>query len=114
MITQDFIKSLKPWEIFASWVFENSPSSVYLTDDDKAKKKVRWVAVRWQVPDWAIYYEDLYQDKCIVFWVPGVVSIRYCEWTNENIAKVWYKLPTSFVRDVIDVNDNALAHYRWY
>lgn len=113
MITQDFIKSLKHWEIFASWVFENSPTSVYLSNGEWAKKQVRWVAVRWHIADWAIYYEDLYQDKCMVFWVAGVVSIRYCEWSKENIAKVWHKLPTRFVRDLIDVDNNALAHYRW-
>ena len=111
MITQDFIKSLKHWEIFASWFFENSPTSVYLSNDEWAKKQVRWVAVRWHIADWAIYYEDLFSNICIDF-SNNLISLGNTDWSDEAIKRQWHKLPKGYLRKVIRVDPQAFDTYR--
>ena len=112
MLTQEIINSAKEWDILASGIFENSPDGVYLTDDEKAKKQVSWVAVRWHIPDWAVYYEDLFENMHLDFGNPGIVSIKYEGWTNDVIAKHWHKLYKSYIKKILQVDQEALKSYR--
>jgi hypothetical protein len=99
-ITKKQIEDAKKWEILASGYLENSKDKVFLTSDPKAKKKVRYVAIRWCIADWVIYVENLYED--------------YIGRTDENIIKMWDKVPACRIRNIDDlyIKDEAIELYR--
>lgn len=102
MITRELLESLSSEDIIASGYFMNTPGDVYLADDygyGKIRKLVRYVAVRGTVPDWAMYYEDLYED----------ISTH---WSDDKIARMGHKIPKSLVRNIVTISDEALNLYR--
>lgn len=105
MLTKERLDKLSPG-VFDFGVFENSPDKVYL--DDNCRKVVRWVAVRWSVHDWVIYYEDLRTDSNFI-----ELSLSNQEhWDYDVIARMWHKLSKSLVRKVLKCNDEAFNLYR--
>lgn len=104
-ITQSMVENARDEDIIAFGVFNNSPDEVYLTSDDKARTKVRWVAVRGIIPDWAIYTEWLYTDE------------KYEEdisrhWSDTSIARMWDKLSLYRVDKICLLDDEARNSYR--
>lgn len=53
-LTLKKLKELPESQVFATGVVENSPEGVYMTDNRKGHK-MRWVAKRGTIHDWAIY-----------------------------------------------------------
>ena len=97
-LTQEKIDKATPWEILAFGYFENTPEWVYLTNHKDSRKKVKFVAVRGEVPDWAIYYEDIFDN--------------WDHWENTRIARTWCKLLSCDIEKVMKVDELALKTYR--
>lgn len=54
MLTLEKLKEMPPHEVIASGVIENSHEGIYMTPMDIGRK-LRWVAKRGEIHDWAIY-----------------------------------------------------------
>lgn len=54
MLTLEKLKDMQPHEIISSGETENSPDGIYMTPMDIGRK-LRWVAKRGEIHDWAIY-----------------------------------------------------------
>ena len=54
MLTLDKLKEMEPGTVFATGIISNSPEGVYMTDE-RYGDKLRWVAKRGGIHDWAIY-----------------------------------------------------------
>ena len=53
-LTLQDLKNMKPAEIFAMGITENSPDGIFMTNSNLGKKLL-WVAKRGDIYDWAIY-----------------------------------------------------------
>lgn len=109
-ITIETLENASPGEIIASGFFENSPDEVYLTDHPKAGKNIKWVAVRWGIPDWCIYYEWLFQND----YDKKYANDGKWHWPENYIARQWSKLPTSYCKKIpwLELDDEVLKKYR--
>jgi hypothetical protein len=85
-LTLDELKKMQPHTIFA----RGSGLIPELNKD----KKVKWIALRGYIPDWAIYYDD--EDK-------SEENIR--DWGNKCFTEV-------VIKNLVPCNDEALKAYR--
>lgn len=106
MITKEILEKSEPWTIIATWLFENNEENVFLTRD--WKKILKFVAIRWQIPDWCVYYEDPYRNESI--WI----DFKKVDWKNDiHIAQHWSKIYKSDIKKIIKVDEFAFKMYRW-
>lgn len=54
MLTLEKLQKMEPGEIIAKGYALNQPNDVYLTDAYPGRR-LRWIAVRGRIADWAIY-----------------------------------------------------------
>jgi hypothetical protein len=92
-ITQELINNKNWWDILARGSFN------WNLLDYNSKEKVNWVAIRWEIADWCIYHEDIWE-------------LSDFHWSDNQIAKVWSKFPKSLIRELVGVDDKAKASYR--
>lgn len=90
MITTTLLQNVSPGTIIATGLFEDSPDNVNIGTD---KGRMKYVGVRGQIDDWAIYCHE--ESK----------SIDY-------IRRIGDKLPKSLVKLVVACTDEALERYR--
>jgi hypothetical protein len=80
--------------MFATGIVENSPSGVYITNSNIGRK-LRWVAVRGIIHDWAIY----------LHWAD--------EMDAESVARMGQKIyDLNNVKKIVTADDSALQMYR--
>ena len=88
-ITKDMLEKGKDWDILAKWIFVDK----WNTNITGTKNYVNWVAVRWYIVDWAIYYSFFFSD-------------------DKMIAKHWDKIPKSMIKNIVDIDDFVFDKYR--
>jgi hypothetical protein len=89
-LTRDQLRSLPPG-IFAQGVTVDGPEGVNFTGSGA---ELRWVAVRGEVPDWAIY-------------------CAWADWPWEQVAAAGDKIhDDADIRRLVPCDDEALAAYR--
>lgn len=93
MLTVEKLMKLEPG-IFATGTARNSPDDVYMTNEFP-DRELRWVAVRGEVHDWAIY----------VHW-----SEESADWVKSWGDKV--RTP-SYIRSLVLCDDEAFKMYRF-
>jgi hypothetical protein len=101
MVKLDYLKQLKPDTIFARGKFVDSPEGVNLAGTGR---KLRWVAVRGGIHDWAIYAEPPYSDPD-----------EECNggWTDQQIRRHGTKVHRdSNILALVPCDDEAFAMYR--
>lgn len=111
MLTVEKLKSMQPWEIFASgeWVDDWNLFNIWWE-----WWNVQWVAVRGKgYYDRAIYYH-LYK----VEGQPAPISLMdlyyYWKWCLEKIANVWDKLTGErTIRAIVPCDDESFNLYRY-
>lgn len=92
MLTLKLLKSLEPHSIFATGICENSPAGAFITDDGG---ELRWVAVRGQIHDWAIYVGRVDQSE-------------------EDLRDVGDKIYTEqYITNLVPCDTEALKMYRY-
>lgn len=102
MITKNILEKAEPFSIIATWILENSEDQVFLERKrDGVKDFTRWVAVRWQIHDWCIYYAPVYDE-----------AYSYQNWSDEEIKREGDKLSKYFVNKVVVCDKEALDLYR--
>jgi hypothetical protein len=91
MLTLEKLKEMGPHEYFATGVTIDSPNGVNMTNSGIP---LRWVAVRGEIPDWAIYIAWAYKDEVY-------------------IAKQGDKVHSPFyIRRLVPCDDEAFKMYR--
>lgn len=111
MLTVEKLKSMQPWEIFASgeWVDDWKLFNIRWEG-----RQVQWVAVRGKgYHDWAIYYHlsnEEEREKAETL----LDLTYYWRWTDENIAKIGDKLTReSTIRAIVPCDDESFNLYRY-
>lgn len=90
-ITLDLLNNSSPSEIIMKWEFRDSwNTNICWTD-----KILKWVAVRWVIWDFAIYYENPYSNESEYY--PNV-----WEWLDTRIAEQWDKFPLSYLDFILE------------
>jgi len=69
------------------------------------KSMIKWVAVRGFVPDWTIYFENIWSNED-----PYVPNLG--EWSDDKIKQVWDKFPKSLANELLNITPEAYAMYR--
>ncbi|HXS59740.1 MAG TPA: hypothetical protein VN703_02890 [Candidatus Sulfopaludibacter sp.] len=85
---------MPPSTVFATGVIENSPDGVYMTNDNLGKK-LRWVAKRGRIHDWAIYIHWAEKEE---------------DWIRDYGDKV---TSPSNIKKLIPCDDAAFSMYRY-
>ena len=99
IINKEVIENASSWEIFASGYFIDNGSTNICTTD----RKLRWIAVRGGIPDWAVYFEPCYSDDLLF---PTI-------WDDDLIKRIWDKFPKSMIKELFDeVSPHAVEWYR--
>ena len=107
LITQSMIENASEWDIIASGIFNNNCREVHLTDNLKARRQVRWVAVRGVIRDWAVYSEDLFTD------MQGFEDISDHR-DDDFIVERWHKVSLFRLDRFLELDDEAKQSYRRY
>lgn len=92
MLTLKDLKAMQPGLIFRSGTAQNSPKGIFMTREGG---QLRWVAVRGDIWDWAIYCH----------WV-GRTEV----WIKDHGDKVTNK---ETIRKLVPCNDEAFKMYRY-
>lgn len=100
-ITLKLLEEVEPGDILASGEFKDE----WLCNICDTGNTLKWVAVRGGIPDWTIYFENIWSNETVFYPNLG-------EWTLEDIKRRWDKLPKSMARELLEVSDWALAMYR--
>lgn len=87
-------------ELYKKWVEAGLIQEEKKTMEQRlAKKVVKFECIRWEWNmDWACYCEDLYRDFSV--------------FDNYNISEQWDKVPKSYLRKFLVLDDFAFDHYR--
>lgn len=86
MLTLEKLKAMRPQEIFATGITLNTKLHY---------DKVRWVAVRGEIPDWSIYYQ-----------LPT--------FTKSEVAYIGEKVTTkSVIEELVPCDSEAMEMYRY-
>ena len=94
IINKELLEEANSWDMIASGYFTDEGS----TNICGTGKELKWVAVRWWIPDWAVYYEYAWSELSR---------------GNDRIRKVWDKFPKSMVHELFDsVSPEAIKVYR--
>ena len=105
-LTLKILKDL-PRGIFAQGTFIDSPEGVNIAN---TKKEVRWVAVRGDIHDWAVYAQNPYYVESDD---PKVLAVGYGGvWDWEKIKREGDKIFSSNAKKLIDADEEAMKMYR--
>src|SRR3990167_7895897 len=118
ILTLEKLKTMKPDTIFASgtgliehpWFNNAKPVTEGGTlEKDGRSTKVKWVAIRGYIKDWAIYHS---MDANITF-ADYFDNPEHLKATDEQIAKSGAKLRKQiYIKKFVPCNDEAFAMYR--
>lgn len=97
MLTLQQLKDMPSEHIFASWVTTDDPDGINIWNTGS---EIQWVAVRWDgYHDWAVYMRGHWNGLSLI---PDIHSI----------ARSGDKCPKSYVRNILQCDDEALELYR--
>lgn len=108
-LTYEKLAALSPGIIFASGETVDSPNGCNVADTGKV---MRWVAVRGQVADWAIYVQNPHYIKShdLELKLLGLDGV----WPWEKIARVGDKVTMkSNIKFLVPCNDEAFKRYNY-
>jgi hypothetical protein len=92
MLTVDKLKAMQPSTIFATGEILDNPQGLNMTNSNK---RLRWVAVRGGIHDWAIYCHWAEHDQ---------------EWIKSQGDKVYNK---HNIKRLVECDDEAFKMYRY-
>ena len=119
MLTVEKLKEMKPDTIFAygigliehPWFNEATPvSEGGSLEEDGRSTKVKWVAIRGNIGDWAIYH-SLDANFVKADYLDGTIHLDV---PNERIAKAGTKLrDKNKIKEFVPCTDEAFSKYRY-
>ena len=94
-LTLQELKNMKPGTIFDSGEFIDEFGGCNISD---TKNRVPWLAIRGQIHDWAIYFQNPYSET---------------KWSQDMIKKMGDKMRTKTnVKKLVDCTNEAFEMYR--
>lgn len=98
IINKEVIEKASSGSIFAYGTFIDNGS----TNICDTGKELKWVAVRWWIPDWAVYFQPCYAD-----------DYSSVPWSDSKIKSIWDKFPKYMLAEIFEhVSDGAIQSYR--
>lgn len=92
MITLQNLKDMEPDTIFASGTTTDDPQGINMTNSGR---KLRWVACRGGIHDWAIY-------------------IQSADWPADEVKRVGDKVSNETnIKKLVECDDEAFGMYRY-
>lgn len=87
-------KELPFGAVFAMGVTVNSPTELYMTDQDVGRL-MKWVAKKGRIDDWAIY-------------------VQWDDWSYEEVLSNGDKLTNkTYITSLVPCDDEMMEHYRF-
>ncbi|MBT3853302.1 hypothetical protein HOF65_04940 [bacterium] len=103
-ITIELLDEVEPGFILAGGSFrDNGGTNIMNTGN-----KLRWVAIRGGINDFAIYFENIWSNDVESM----LVYPKLGDWSDDQIKMYGDKLPKYMVRELVDIDDKALSRYR--
>lgn len=97
ILTIEKLQSYQPNTIFLQGILTDNPDGINLSNTEN---KVRWIAVRGDIPDWTIYAQN-----------PNYGELQ---WDIINILKQGDKITNPYnIRKLVPCDDEAFKRYRY-